>query len=483
MARKRIQKAVSAVDQPESFKLASIGYSGVDLAAGVTTAEMHKALNFPASIKTYKSMTYHPAVAAPLSLYDYLAGQASYSVKPPPNPTEEDLFRTKFIEECLNDYQGDIKGTLSDAFTANIYGFSVLEKVYRRRLPARGSKYSDGLIGWKKLAIRNQESISKFIYDDEEDEVIGVRQSISKSNAGVSGGKSLVTLPREKFMLFTAGRARGNPYGVSPLRDVWLAWRYLTAIEELEAAGVAKDLQGIPVMRIPAQYMSADASTEQKALYETFKNIVRNLQQNTQSGVLLPSEVDDTTKAQLFSLELLSNNGQKNYDTGAVKEYYQNLIYTGLFADILKMGSGKSGSYALGTLKNSLLGSAMESMMNRALAVINDDLIVQTYKLNGWDTSRTCRIDVDDLQKIDLDSYSKAIQRFASTGIFPVTNATINSILNALDMDQLPEGQDLAEVLTDFTSRASDGMVTAGEGTSTSVSGEDTSSSNLDNAA
>ena len=43
----------------------------------------------------------------------------------------------------------------------------------------------------------------------------------------------------------------------------------------------------------------------------------------------------------------------------------------------------------------------------------------------------------------------------------------------------LPPQQDL---MTPETSRAGDGMTTPGEGTSNNVSGEDTSSNNLDNA-
>ena len=31
------------------------------------------------------------------------------------------------------------------------YGFSPIEKVYRKRLETSGSKYNDGLIGWRKL--------------------------------------------------------------------------------------------------------------------------------------------------------------------------------------------------------------------------------------------------------------------------------------------------------------------------------------------
>lgn len=485
MPRKKVQKAVT--ETPDRFKLSSIGYSGINVIAGVSNEEIKRDLNFPNSIATYKQMSYHSSINSALSLYEYIIGKATYRVNSVKDATEEEKQQAEFIKECLTDMQGNFDGVIQDALTSNIYGFSVLEKVYRRRYKSNGSQYDDGKIGWKKIALRNQETIAKFIYDPEADEVIGVKQSFTAHNGYGSYAetkKADVILPREKFLLFTTGRARNNPYGVSPLRDVWLAWRYLTAIEELEAAGVAKDLQGVPVLSIPPQYMSPDATDEQKALYSHFQNIVKNLQQNTQSGVILPSAVDPETRQPMFKLELLSSQGKKNYDTDKVKEYYQNLIVMGLFADILKMGTGNTGSYALGTLKNSLTGSAIETMLTKILSVINDDLIKQTYELNGWNTARRCTIDVENLQDIDLESYSKAIQRFASVGYLPKTHDVINNVLSAIDIDPLDEDVVLDEVLPNSTSRSGDGMKvgTTGNGTSTSVASTDNSSINLDNA-
>ena len=63
-----------------------------------------------------------------------------------------------------------------------------------------------------------------------------------------------------------------------------------------------------------------------------------NLQMNQQSAMILPNAFDPETRQPLFSLELLSVDGKKGFDTTKVKEYYKNLILTSLFADILIMG-------------------------------------------------------------------------------------------------------------------------------------------------
>jgi hypothetical protein len=212
-------------------------------------------------------------------------------------------------------------------------------------------------------------------------------------------------------MLFNIGRNRSNPYGTSPLRDVYLPWKYLQAIEELEATGVSKDLQGIPLLRLPAQYMSADASPDQKIVYENFKNIVRNLQQGSQAGVILPSAVDPETRKELFDLQLLSSEGKKSFDTAAIKDYYRTMIFIGLSADILLMGNTQTGSFALGSLKNSITGNAIENYLRRIVQVLNDDLIRQIYELNSWDVTRRCKVDYEGFEETDLDDFSRAVQR------------------------------------------------------------------------
>jgi hypothetical protein len=260
----------------------------------------------------------------------------------------------------------------------------------------------------------------------------------------------------------------------------------LTTIEELEAVGVSKDLQGLPVMYIPAQYMSEDASDEQKAIYEQFKNITRNLQQNSQSGVILPSAHDPETRTPLFELKLLSTEGgKKNYDTTAVKEYYRAMIFIGMNADILLMGNTQTGSFALGSIKTSLTGAYIESMLKRIVQTFNDDLIRQIYELNGWNVARRCKMDYEGFEDVDLESFSKAIQRIGAVGYLPRNIEVVNKILNALNIDNLPEDANLEELLPDNQSKSGQGMeegMPAGTGKATGSSG-DGSSTNSDNTA
>ena len=85
-----------------------------------------------------------------------------------------------------------------------------------------------------------------------------------------------------------------------------------------------------------------------------------------------------------------------------------------------------------------------------------------------------------------MESLSKYYQRVASVGLLEKDRSVLNAVRLGAGIDPLPEDlppqQDL---ITPETSRSGDGMEVGrtGNGTATTVSGDDTSSSNLENAA
>ena len=52
------------------------------------------------------------------------------------------------------------------------YGFAIHEKVFRRRLKANGSKFNDSIIGWRKLPVRSQSTISNWLFSDDGRELL-----------------------------------------------------------------------------------------------------------------------------------------------------------------------------------------------------------------------------------------------------------------------------------------------------------------------
>ena len=484
--KKAIEKAVSPLDQPERFRLGEMGSLGLRTFSGVTQDELKAELNWPRSINTFRDMSYHSAVNAPLTLFENIISKATWTYKPPADATEEEKNQAKIINQMMQDMEQPWSEFIRDVLSSNVFGFSVHEKVFRKRLKANGSLYDDGIIGWKKLPIRVQESISKFIFSEDGNEIIGVQQNLSSINDiynRFSKRSNLINIPRSKFLLFRTGKHRGDPFGKSPLRDAYLAWRFLSALEELEATGVAKDLNGLPVLMLPAQYLAADAPPEVQAIRLYYENVMRNLQMNEQSAVILPQVIDPESKQPMFKLDLLSVDGKKNFDISKIKEYYKNLIFTSLFADVLQMGQSSTGSFALGSIKNSLSGAYAERLIANIAEVLQNDLIKQTYILNGWNESRIGKFDFDGIEPADLDTFSSAIMRMGASGYVPKTLEVINAVLSNLGIDALPEDTVLEDILPESKSRSGDGAAAGtGNGTSSSVASQDNSIANMSNA-
>ena len=480
-----IEKA--ADDSLSRFKMSESGYIGLNIFNGISNDELKKELNFPNNIKVFKEMSYHSTINSALSLYLNLCTKADWVVKEVPSASPEEKKQAEFLRECMQDMEHSWEDFIKDALTKNIFGFSVHEKVYRKRFSANGSKYNDGKIGWKKLPIRSQESIQKFIFSEDGNEVIGVKQNIANLsdpyNRFANRNRKEVQLPLSKVLLFRSGNHRGDPFGKSLLRDSYLSWRYLTTLEETEANGVAKDLAGLPILMLPPQYLSKDATPDQVAIRKYYERSLANLQVNQQSAMMLPQAFDPETKQPLFKLELLSLEGKKGFDTTKIKEYYKNAILTSLFADILIMGQSATGSFALGQIKNSLSGTMAETILREIKDVINRDLIRQTYELNGWNTSRMATLDFENVDSIDAETFSKFIQRTSSVGMLTKDLDTVNRIRETLGLDSLPEGTDFESLLPESTSKASKGMDTPFEGTRTSQGSGDDNSSNMDNTA
>lgn len=479
-----VEKATS--DTPDRFRLGEMGNLGVRIFDGVSQEELRRELTFPQAVKTYKEMSYHSSIASALTLYEVLVSQARYKVVEPENATEEEKQQTQFIRECLADMDGSFGDFMRDSLSAQVYGFSVTEKVYRRRNRSSGSKHDDGRIGLRKLAHRSQDTIEKFIFDSTGNEIIGVKQNLSmiQNHYGRfdDAKQTEIVIPRSKFIHTRIGRHRGDPFGKSPLSQVYFAYKYLITVEDLEATALAKDLVGVPVLKIPANYLAADADPAKKQIADYFRNMIRNLQQGSQSGILLPSDASEETKLPLFDFELVAANGKKLVDTSQLKQYYMNQILTTLLADVLLLGTSSTGSYALGNLKNNMIGAMVSYLVNNILEEVNRDLVKQLYELNGFDTARMCRVDADNVREEDLESLSKALQRAASTGLIEVDRAVLNKVREMIGVDTLPADlEPQLEIMSGNTSRSGDGMATAGEGTSNSVSGNDTSSDNLEN--
>jgi hypothetical protein len=501
MARKAQSKdnaANLAADADASIpriSLGETGFTGLRVTNKQIVEESNRVFRYPSTLKVVSEMKVDPTVAAALNIYKIMIGRVKWTVKPPEDATDKEIARAKFVESCMDDMDSTWNNFISEVTSYLPYGFAVIEKVMRRRLKRNGSKFNDGLVGLAKLAPRGQDTIKNWYFSPDGREFLGVGQSIANLENSyryvnvTNAEDGLVTIPREKFLLFCADSEKDNPQGRSILKSVYLPYKQLTLLKDQLMLGVSKDLQGIPKVGMPVKYFDTNASAEDRAVYQGFKDIVDGLAAGTRSGIMYPLIFDEISKQPLFSVDLLEAKGGKAFDIPGIIKSLQNDILTALNVDIIKLGSDSKGSFSLADSKENLLAMALEFRLQEIRAVLNKDLMVDLFRRNGWDIERLPTFEFGDLVDIDTEAFSKLIQRCASVGLVNADKDIINKVREVIGVPIIPEDQEIdRDTLIGSTSRSGDGMAAGKSGNGTSDIGgdsnkQDASAANADNKA
>lgn len=297
----------------------------------------------------------------------------------------------EFVRSVFDDMDHSLDDHIAEALSFLTYGFAWFETVYKTRggdspNPKKDSKYNDGRIGVKKIAIRAPWTIQRFEVDKDNGDVLGVHQM-------VTWGKAPVMIPAEKSVYYRTTSLNNDPSGRSVLRNAFVAYTYLNRIQNYEAIAIERELHGIPLGRMPAEYLSADATPDQAALRYQFETALRDVKNNDQGYILLPSDLyvdvdGKPTGQRLMDMELITANGSRSIDIDPVVRRYQHDIARSLMAEFLMLGGGSGGSYALSKTKTDLFLRSMESYINAIVDTLNKQLIEPLWRLNGlpWNT-------------------------------------------------------------------------------------------------
>lgn len=475
------------------IKFAENGQPGLQVIGGNVLDQYRQELQWPYCINTFNEMRKDATVSAAIQLVETMISKVKWNFGVPHDASPELKAKKKFLEEVFfEDLDVSFYQTIKEISSFNTFGFCVMEKVFRRRLKASGSYFNDGLIGYKKIVPRGQETISKWEFDENNRELTGVRQWTTK-NTGVDNFVTEMEIypgtliPREKFVLFRTNARKNNPTGQSPLIYCWESWKFKKALEEAEAIGVSKDMRGLPVLSIPVQYMVDGASDADKQTYEYLKKVMRNLHREEQEGLIIPTIFDESGN-KMFSFELAGVTGSKSYDVGGIIDRYSNEILMSFFADVLKLGQNRTGSYSLADSKTSIVATRVEAALMEIQDQFNNDIIKQLATLNGWNPVDMPKLCFGDIDETDLDTLSSALQRVKAVGLIAATPKNINYIAELIglpdrvdeDMDQ----DDLNELLGPAETSSGEGLVEglpSGTGKATGSSG-DSSTSNKENS-
>ena len=323
----------------------------------------------------------------------------------PASESDVDKEVAKFMDEALHDMSFSFNDTMDFICDCLTVGVAPLEIVYKKRLgpvpsnytaDAATSQYNDGLIGWRKWALRPVDTLAygnEWLFDEH-----GAIQGINQETQ--NGGNS-ISIPIEKLLLFRTTVAPFNSPLPPPIhRAAYIPYYYSKNFQEIEGIGVERDLGGIPVI-----YLGNDCNV---ADFNAATQMAINLRRDEQAGIVIPHAKmgDGAIDGQGMLVELLGAQNARPHDVGMIIERYDKRKAMTVLAQFIMLGMDRFGSFALSKTQSDLFTIAITAWLNKFADVINMYAIPRLLRYNkfvgmtGYPKLRFSTVGVPDLTGI-----------------------------------------------------------------------------------
>lgn len=431
-----------------------VGQSGLRAFSGWVREEFLQQLIGRQGASKYREMTDNsPVIGAILFAIKSTMRKVEWRVTPAgedeAEPTGEAKQAADFVESCMDDMSHTWEDLISENLSMLSYGYAPHELCYKQRLGRKPppdpdnagrtlpkSKYDDGMIGWRKMPIRGQDTVLKWFFDNH-GEILGMTQ--------IPYVGPMVDIPIEKMLLFRPSVHKNNPEGLSILRTAYVPWYYSKRLQEQEAI-VGERMGGIPCLYIPGDVFegAAAGNANDRAALDSYKKIAVNARIDEQMGLLLPSDVwpnpsGGPSTAKKFEFSLITPTGRPmgGFDFDKTIQRYNNMMMTAVLADFLTLGHEARGTQSLALSKVDMFFLAIEGFLNSTAAIYNRHALPKLWELNGFDYETMPQIEPDMAQRVDLDVLSNFVLRMAQAGMPLFPNEDLQNYI--LDAGGLPD--------------------------------------------
>lgn len=438
-----------------------IGSGGLRATGGRVQEEFLRTLQGDRGRKVYREMADNdPTVGTMLFLLESLFKSIEWTVVPDvyfdqqPTPDHEEA--AKWVSGMLfEDMDQSFDELIIDICTQFVYGWANFELIFKKRGGLNTSnkklksKFTDNKFGLRKLMLLGQDTLDSWEWDEDGD-LLSMLQlpfmTVDKKSS------RLIRIPVSKSALFRPKTYKNNPEGRSILRNCYRPWFFLKTIQESEAIGVERDLNGLPVIYIPGEWMRSDDATVQQVV-QTYAKIVRDLKLNSQGGVVLPSETfptatGDPSNVQQVRLELLSCQGTRMVDTKSLKnDYKMDILATGLMEFIL-LGFAEKGAYSTSKSKSDIFFRAFRGHCNQICNVFNRQVFPKIWSINGFPFENMVRLQYGDVMPRDLEQLGSFIEKLTRAGMMMFPDSELENVLRmeASLPERSPELEDEIEM-------------------------------------
>lgn len=334
----------------------------------------------------------------------------------PGGDSEIDKEAADFVESCMYDMEETWPEFMSECLSFLVYGWSYHEIVYKRRMgktnnPLTNSKYSDGLVGWRKLPIRGQDTLVGWEYKPKTDDLTGMTQEPAPEYVKA-------TIPLWKALHFKTRSRKNNPEGRSIFRNAYRAWYIKKRLEEIESYGMERDLAGFPVLYGPAGFdLFNPEDPDAVRMLAYAQSLVSGIRRDALEGIVLNG---GTPELPGWKLELLASSGKRQFDTNAIIERWDKRIATTVLADFIMLGQQQVGSFALADSKTKIFALAIGAYLEVICEVFNNQAIPRLIDANGDKFKGITKYPVmthGDIEDVDLEKLATYIEKLVGVGL------------------------------------------------------------------
>lgn len=400
----------------EDELLNSLGASGTYVVNGFIESDYNAKLAGTTGLATYDKMRKSDAqVRASLQVCKLPILATEWYIEPAKNEEgevdEEQQEIADFLEEALFErMEQDWQSYLTEVLTCLDFGFSVFEKVYT-------ADDEDDRIWLKRIASRKQTTIEKW---ETENGAAGITQTLtSKVNNPESPnfGKSRVSIPASKLLLFSFQKEGDNYAGVSVLRSAYRHWYMKDRLYQFDAVKHERQGVGIPYIKLPKGHTDKDKTEARK--------ILKNIRVNEQGGVILPNPDWEFGFADL--------QAGNTSDMWKSIDHHNREIVKNVLAQFLELGNTESGSRALSEDQSDFFLLSEEALANLIEEVHNRFLVRELVDLN-FTTDAYPKLRHRKLGSVDYATLSSTLSTLGSAGMLTADEDLETWVRQAIDL-------------------------------------------------
>ena len=433
-AKQSLAPPAQSANVSASTGLKVLGGSGLKHFSGYIEEEFQRELAGDAAIRVYRQMADNdPTIGAFLFAIEMILRAAEWNVEPASSADDySDAFNEAAEAEAqflrgvyFQDMSHSWEDFIAEANSMLTYGWAYFETIYKFRRgpdeaqPEYRSDFTDGRLGIRKIAIRSQDSRTR--WDIQEDGgIAGMWQNPPDKAAEIY-------IPIGKSLLFRPRQRKGSPEGVSLLRNAYKPYFYLNRLQDVEAVGIERELAGTPIVRVPTALLNSQLEAD-RAIVQNYIQIARDLRFNTQGGIVIPSDMHEgatgPSNAPLVSVELLKSAGQRTIDAGATIARYQGDMLRSVMAEFMMLGTDGKGSYALSNDKTNMFVRAVQSLGKSISSVFNRYQTPRLWRYNGLDRALMPNLSMGAIGPENLEALGTFLSQISTAGapLFPDIN-------------------------------------------------------------